>query len=343
MKNSIFLFTDIEGSTTLWEKFPERMRGALAQHDLVLRGIIEGRTGRVSRTVGVSFFALSPGAGEAVAAAADLQPRLLAEPWTEVVESLRVRIAIHAAPAESREGDSLGPTLNRLARILASAHGGQIVLSKAVVDLLGSRLRATAKLIDLGEHRLRDLVRPEHIFQYIERGLREDFPLLRSLSAFAHNLPGQLTSFIGRETEVAEIKHLISRTRLLTLTGSGGNGKTRLALQTAAEMVDHFANGVWFVDMAAVLDSTLIATTVSTTLRLREQAGQTVLETLVAFLRDKRLLLILDNCEQVVSGCAVLADRLLKAGPDLHILVTSREGLGISGETTWRGPSLPVP
>jgi len=343
MKNSIFLFTDIEGSTTLWEKFPERMRGALAQHDLVLRGIIEGRNGRVFKTVGDSFFAVFPAADDAVAAATDVQHRLLAEPWTEVGESLRVRIAIHTGPAESRDGDYFGPTLNRLARILASAHGGQIVLSKAVVDLLGSRLRATAKLIDLGEHRLRDLVRPEHIFQYIERGLREDFPLLRSLSAFAHNLPGQLTSFIGRETDVAEIKHLISRTRLLTLTGSGGNGKTRLALQTAAEMVDHFANGVWFVDMAAVLDSTLIATTVATTLRLREQPGQTMLEALIAFLRGKRLLLIFDNCEQIVSACAVLAEKLLKACPELHILATSREALAVAGETTWRVPSLPVP
>jgi len=343
MKNSIFLFTDIEGSTTLWEKFPERMRGALAQHDLILRGTIEARTGRVFKTVGDSFFAVFPAAGDAVAAAADLQHRLLAETWTEVGESLRVRIAIHAGPAESRDGDYFGPTLNRLARILASAHGGQIVLSKAVVDLLGSRLRATAKLIDLGEHRLRDLVRPEHIFQYIERGLREDFPLLRSLSAFAHNLPGQLTSFIGRETEVAEIKHLISRTRLLTLTGSGGNGKTRLALQTAAEMVDHFANGVWFVDMAAVLDSTLIATTVATALRLREQPGQTMLEALIAFLRGKRLLLIFDNCEQIVTACAVLAEKLLKACPELHIFATSREALAVAGETTWRVPSLPVP
>src|SRR3989475_2951200 len=343
MKTSIFLFTDIEGSTTLWEKFPERMSGALGQHGLVLRGIVEGRNGRAFKTVGDSSFAVFPAGDDAVAAATDVQHRLLAEPWTEVGESLRVRMLFHPGPADSRVGDYFGLTLNRLARILASAHGGQIVLSKAVVDLLGSRLRATAKLIDLGEHRLRDLIRPEHIFQYVERGLREDFPLLRSLSAFAHNLPGQLTSFIGRETEVAEIKHLISRTRLLTLSGAGGNGKTRLALQTAAEMVDHFANGVWFVDMAAVLDPTLIPTTVSTTLRLREQAGQTVLETLVAFLRDKRLLLILDNCEQVVSGCAVLADKLLKACPDLHILATSREGLGIAGETTWRVPSLPVP
>src|SRR5947207_580877 len=304
MKDSIFLFTDIEGSTTLWERLPERMRGALARHDLLLREIIEGHNGRVFKTVGDSFFALFPAADDAVAAAADAQHQILAEPWTEVGESLCVRMAIHAGPAESRDGDYFGPTLNRVARMLASAHGGQIVLSKAVVDLLGPRLPGTAKLIDLGEHRLRDLVRPEHIFQYSERGLRQDFPMLRSLSAFVHNLPQQLTSFVGREIEVSEIKHLISRTRLLTLTGSGGNGKTRLALQTAAEMVDQFANGVWFVDMAAVLDPTLTATTVATTLRLREQPGQTMLETLVAFLRGKRLLLIFDNCEQIVSACA---------------------------------------
>src|SRR5881296_334727 len=343
MRDGIFLFTDIEGSTTLWERFPERMRGALARHDHILRRIIEGHSGRVFKTVGDSFFAVFPAAHDAVAAAADSQHQILAQPWTETGDPLRVRMAIHVGPAESRDGDYFGPTLNRVARMLASAHGGQIVLSKAIVDLLGTRLRDTAKLIDLGEHRLRDLVRPEHIFQYTERGLREEFPLLRSLSAFAHNLPEQLTSFVGRETEVAEIKHLISRTRLLTLSGAGGNGKTRLALQTAAEMVDHFANGVWFVDMAAVLDPTLIATTVAMTLRLRKQAGQTMLETLVAFLRGKRLLLILDNCEQVVSGCAVLADKLLKACPDLHILATSREGLGIAGETTWRVPALAVP
>ena len=343
MRDGIFLFTDIEGSTTLWERFPEDMRGALARHDIMLRRIIEGNNGRVFKTVGDSFLAVFPTAHDAVAAAADSQHQILAQSWKEIGDPLRVRMAIHAGPAESRDGDYFGGTLNRAARMLASAHGGQIVLSKAVVDLLGNRLRDTGKLIDLGEHRLRDLVRPEHIFQYTELGLREDFPLLRSLSAFAHNLPEQLTSFVGRETEVAEIKHLISGTRLLTLSGAGGNGKTRLALQTAAEMVDHFANGVWFVDMAAVLDPTLIPTTVATTLRLREQTGQTMLETLVAFLRDKRLLLILDNCEQVVNGCAVLADKLLKACPDLHILATSREGLGIAGETTWRVPSLPVP
>src|SRR5438093_85108 len=343
MRDGIFLFTDIEGSTTLWERFPERMRGALARHDLILRGIIEGHNGRVFKTVGDSFFAVFPAAHDAVAAAADSQHQILAQPWTEIDGPLRVRMAIHAGLAESRDGDYFGPTLNRVARMLASAHGGQIVLSRAVVDLLGTQLRDTAKLIDLGEHRLRDLVRPEHIFQYTERGLREDFPLLRSLSAFAHNLPEQLTSFVGRETEVAEIKHLISGTRLLTLSGAGGNGKTRLALQTAAEMVDHFANGVWFVDMAAVLDPTLIATTVAMTLRLRKQAGQTMLETLVAFLRGKRLLLILDNCEQIVSACAVLAEKLLKACPELHILATSREALAVAGETTWRVPSLPVP
>jgi predicted ATPase/Tfp pilus assembly protein PilF len=202
---------------------------------------------------------------------------------------------------------------------------------------------AEAALTDLGEHRLRDLVRPEQIFQYNGTGLRHDFPLLRSLSAFAHNLPEQLTSFIGRDLELAEVKHLLSRTRLLTLSGSGGSGKTRLALQAAADVVDRFTNGVWFVDMATVVDPSLIATTVATTLRLREQPGHTMLETLISFLREKRFLLILDNCEQIVSACAELADKLLRACPDLQILATSREGLGIAGETTWRVPSLAIP
>jgi predicted ATPase/class 3 adenylate cyclase len=343
MLDQTFLFTDIEGSTTLWERFPERMRGALERHDSILRTIIEGHNGCVFKTIGDSFCAVFSSPHDAIAAAAAAQHNIAAQAWEEIGEPIRVRMAIHSGPAEARDGDYFGPTLNRTARILASAHGGQIVLSKAVADPLADRLPDSAKLIDLGEHRLRDLVRPEHIFQYSENGLRDDFPLLRSLSAFAHNLPEQLTSFVGRETELAEIKHLLSRTRLLTLSGSGGNGKTRLALQAAAEMVDQFTNGVWFVDMATVLDPTLIATMVATTLRLREQSGQAILETLVAFLRDKRLLLILDNCEQIVSACAELAEKLLKTCPDLRILATSREGLGIVGETTWRVPSLPTP
>jgi predicted ATPase/class 3 adenylate cyclase len=343
MLDQTFLFTDIEGSTKLWEQFPERMRVALARHDSILRGVIEGQGGTVFKTVGDSFCAVFPAVHDAVQAAATAQHQITAEAWEEIGEPIRVRIAIHTGPAEARDGDYFGPTMNRVARILASAHGGQIVLSELAVDLAAGKLPPLSKLIDLGEHRLKDLIRPERIFQYSEPGLREDFPLLRSLSAFAHNLPEQLTSFVGREAEVAEIKHLLSRTRLVTLSGSGGSGKTRLALQAAAEMVDQFTNGVWFVDMAAVLDPALIATTVATTLRLREQPGHSMSETLTAFLRDKRLLLILDNCEQIVNACAVLADNLLKSCPDLHVLATSREGLGIAGETTWRVPSLATP
>lgn len=343
MLDRTFLFTDIEGSTTLWERFPERMRSALARHDSILREVIEHNHGSVFKTVGDSFCAVFSSAHEAVMASADAQRALAQETWEGIDEPIRVRMAIHAGPAEARDGDFFGQTLNRVARILASAHGGQIVLSKAAKESLGDLIPPGTTLIDLGEHRLRDLVRPEQIFQYNEPGLRHDFPLLRSLSAFANNLPEQLTSFIGREMELAEVKHLLSRTRLLTLSGSGGSGKTRLALQVAADVVDRFTNGVWFVDMATVVDPTLIATTVAATLRLREQSGHTMLETLVAFLREKRFLLILDNCEQIVTACAELADRLLRACPDLQILATSREGLGITGETTWRVPSLGIP
>jgi predicted ATPase/class 3 adenylate cyclase len=343
MQDWTFLFTDIEGSTKLWEQFPERMRSALARHDSILRRVIEGHGGTVFKTVGDSFCSTFPTVSDALRAAAAAQHEIVRERWEEIGEPISVRMAIHIGPAEARDGDYFGQTMNRVARILSSAHGGQILLSKPAVDLIDGGLPPKSKLSDLGEHRLKDLICLEHIFQYTEPGLREDFPLLHSLSAFAHNLPEQLTTFVGRETEVAEIKHLLSRTRLVTLSGSGGNGKTRLALQVAAEMVDQFANGVWFVDMASVLDPTLIATMVATTLRLREQPGQTMSETLTAFLRDKRLLLILDNCEQIVGACAQLADRLLKSCHDLHILATSREGLGISGETTWRVPSLPTP
>ncbi|PYS50129.1 MAG: adenylate/guanylate cyclase domain-containing protein [Acidobacteria bacterium] len=343
MLDRTFLFTDIEGSTTLWERFPERMRGALAHHDSLLRTAIEGHGGDVFKTVGDSFCAVFPNSVDAVRAAAAGQHQIGAEAWEGIDEPIRVRMAIHTGPAEARDGDYFGPTLNRVARILAAGHGGQILLSKAATDLFRDHLASTADLIDLGEHRLKDLVRPEHIFQYGEPGLCKEFPLLRSLSAFAHNLPEQLTSFIGRETELAEIKQLLSRTRLLTLSGSGGSGKTRLALQTAAESVDRFTNGVWFVDMAPVLDPDLLPSALATGLRLREQFGQTISETLVAFLQNKRMLLILDNCEQVVSACAELAEKLLRNCPGLHILATSREGLGIAGEITWRVPSLPIP
>src|SRR5207244_6898857 len=229
--------------------------------------------------VGDSFCAVFPATCDAVSAAAAAQHEIGSQNWEEIGEPIRVRMAIHRGPAEARDSDYFGPTMNRVARILASAHGGQIVLSKPAVDSLRDALPASAKLIDLGEHRLKDLIRPARIFQYVEPGLREEFPLLRSLSAFAHNLPEQLTSFVGRETELAEIKHLLSRARLLTLLGSGGNGKTRLAMQAAADMVDQFRNGVWIVDMATVLDPTLIAPMVGAALRLREQPGQTMLET----------------------------------------------------------------
>ena len=336
-------FTDIEGSTTLWERFPEPMRNALARHDLVLRQVIERHNGSVFKTVGDSFCAVFPSVYDALTASAAAQRSLSQEIWVGLDEPIRVRMAIHLGPAEARDGDFFGQTLNRVARMLAAAHGGQIVLSKAAKDSMGDRLPDEGSLIDLGEHRLRDLVRPEQIFQYNEPGLHQDFPLLRSLSAFAHNLPEQLTSFIGREIELADIKHLLVRTRLLTLSGSAGSGKSRLALQAAADIVDRFPNGVWLVDMALVTDAQLIATTVATTLRLREATRTTMLETLIAFLREKQFLLILDNCEQVVNACADLADNLLKACPDLYILATSREGLGIAGETTLCVGSLATP
>src|SRR6266852_8353447 len=211
MLDRTFLFTDIEGSTKLWEQFPERMRVALAWHDSILRSVIVGQRGTVFKTVGDSFCAVFSTVHGALRAAATAQHQISAEAWEEIGEPIRVRIAIHTGPAEDRDGDYFGPTMNRVARILGAAHGGQVVVSKPAVDLAGDGLPESAKLIDLGEHRLRDLIRPERIFQYTEPGLREEFPLLRSLSAFAHNLPEQLTSFIGRETELAEIKQLLSR------------------------------------------------------------------------------------------------------------------------------------
>jgi predicted ATPase/class 3 adenylate cyclase/Tfp pilus assembly protein PilF len=343
MMNRTFLFTDIEGSTMLWERFPDRMKSALARHDTILRAAIENHGGRVFKTVGDSFCCVFPAPLDAILAAVAAQHEIAAEQWTGLAEPIRVRIAIHTGPAEARDSDYFGQTLNRVSRIMAAGHGGQILISESAAALLSDVLPQSGRLVDLGEHRLRDLINPEHIFQYCESGLQDEFPLIRSLSAFAHNLPEQLTSFIGREPELAEIRYLLARGRLLTLTGSGGSGKTRLALQAAAEAMDGFANGVWFVDVATVVDGDMLPGAVASDLHLRKQAGLTVLETLAAFLRDKRMLLILDNCEHIVSACAELANMLLKSCPELHILTTSRERLGVAGEITWRVPSLPLP
>jgi predicted ATPase/class 3 adenylate cyclase len=339
-----FLFTDIEGSTRLWEQHPEPMRAALARHDVLAEALIDQHAGTLvkSRGEGDSLFAVFARPTDALAAAGALQQALVAEPWP-VETPLRVRLALHTGEADQRGGDFYGAAVNRCARLRAVGHGGQVLLSQATADPVREHLPAGTSLRDLGSHRLKDLQQPERIFQLLHPALPADFPPLRSLEAFAHNLPRQLTTFIGREPQMAEVKQLLATTSLLTLTGSGGCGKTRLALQVAAELLEEYADGVWLVELAALADPALLPQTVAAALGLREEPNRPLTATLVDYLRPKSLLLVLDNCEHLLTACAQLADTLLRAAPHLRVLASSREGLGIAGELTYRVPSLSLP
>jgi class 3 adenylate cyclase len=337
-----FLFTDIEGSTKLWERLPEAMKSALACHDLLMRRAITTNGGMVFKTVGDAFCAAFPTATEAVAAALDAQRFLQTEPW-EGTGPIRVRMALHAGAAEIRDADYFGPPLNRTARLLAIAHSGQTLLSQAAYELARDALPEATSLRDLGTHRLKDLQRPEHVYQLLHPDLPVDFPPLNSLDIHSHNLPLQPTRFIGREQEMATVRELLAGTRLLTLVGTGGCGKTRLALQVAADQVEAYPDGVWLVELASLQDSTRVAQAVATVVGVREEPGRPLLQTLLEATRGKRLLLLLDNCEHLIEAAASLATELLRSCPHVHLLVTSREGLGIAGETVWRVPSLSVP
>jgi predicted ATPase/class 3 adenylate cyclase len=339
-----FLFTDIEGSTQLWEQDPEAMRQALARHDVLLSERIQRHGGLVvkSRGEGDSLFAVFTCATEALSAACALQRSLLAESWPTPTP-LRVRVAVHTGEAERRDEDYYGPALNRCARLRAAAHGGQVLLSRATQELVRDHLPVGVSLRDLGSHRLKDLQLPEQIFQLLHHDLPANFPPLRSLEAFAHNLPRQLTRFIGREREMAEVKRLLATTALLTLTGAGGCGKTRLSLQVAADLLEEYADGVWLVELAALTDPALVLQTVASTLGVREERARPLAQTLVDHLRSKSLLLVLDNCEHLLAACAELVEALLRSCSSLCILASSRESLGIAGETSYQVPSLSLP
>ena len=337
-----FLFTDIEGSTKLWEQHPDAMRDALVRHNAILRNVIEAHDGFVFKTVGDGFYAVFADAADAVAATGDVQSALLKEQWLTPTP-LRVRTALHTGDAELHEGDYYGTAVNRCARLLSVAHPGQVLLSLATEEKVRNATPAGATLRDLGLHRLRDLTRPERIFQLVHPNLPDDFPPLRSLEAFTHNLPTQLTSFVGRESEMEEVKRLLSNARLLTLIGTGGCGKTRLSLQVAADLIEAYEDGVWLVELAALTDSALVPQAVASALGVREEPNRSLTATLIDYLKSRHLLLLLDNCEHLIDACAQLADVLLRACPNLQILATSREVLGIAGETIWRVPSLSLP
>lgn len=335
------LFTDIEGSTKLWEAHGDGMRKSLPRHDALIKKAVEDNGGSVFKTVGDGFFCAFPAPGAAVEAALQMQVAIHKADWQ--VPDLRVRCAIHTGTVESRGGDYFGLTLSRAARMLNASYGGQTLLSEASKALIDSKLPEGAILYDHGPQRLRDLERAEHLFELRHPSIPVDVQGLRSMNELPNNLPEQVTSFVGREELIERVTDSLDRGRLVTLTGSGGSGKTRLALQVAQTVLDSFADGVWFADFSTVTDPSLAVKAVATALNLREQAGSTLQENLIEFAERRSLLLIFDNCEHVVDACSLLADALLKACPKVKVLATSREALGIAGELNIKVPSLRVP
>lgn len=340
-----FLLGDVEGSVRLWEADRQSMSIVAKRLDLLVSEVVEAHGGvrPVEQGEGDSFVLAFGRAAEAVACALALQRATANEPWPGGLD-LRIRMALNTGDAQLRDGGNYaGQAINRCARIRALAHGGQTLLSRSTYEVAADHVPDGVTLKDLGEHRLRDLARPERIYQLSHPDLPNDFPSLRSLAALPNNLPQQLTSFIGRQQEMAEITRLIATTRALTLTGAGGSGKTRLAIQVAAELVEVFPGGVWWVELAPVSDPALVPGAVCSVLSMRQVPGEDVAETLARNVGDRRLLIILDNCEHLIAACAALASALLRRCPAVVLLATSREPLGLDGETAYRVPSLPFP
>lgn len=315
------------------------MGAALARHDELIRTSAEEQGGYVFKTVGDSFCVAFHTPQSAVLAAVSAQRALVSEDWSEI-GSLTVRMGIHTGVAEYRGGDYFGGTLNRAARIEAAAHGGQILLSQVTVDLLEDEHFGVAVFKSLGNHRLRNLDRPEHLFQAGVPGLRDIFPPPKSMEILPNNLPVQSTSFIGRDREMETIRHLFERTSLLTLIGTGGTGKTRLSLEVGARLINDFAAGVWLVEFAPISDPTRIVEVIMTVLGVREEADQLPKNTLINSLREREILLIFDNCEHLLAATSSMAAELLRNCPRLKILATSRHSLGIAGEQTFSVPPL---
>ncbi|MFL7871259.1 MAG: adenylate/guanylate cyclase domain-containing protein [Anaerolineales bacterium] len=353
-----FLFTDIENSTPMWEKYPEAMKSALAKHDSILKEAIESNSGQIIKTTGDGVHAVFSTAIDAVKASLDAQREFQTSEAPTNSEtsdvSLRVRMGIHTGEAELRDGDYYGSTLNRAARIMSIGHGRQILISDITLQVAREHFLKEISILDLGLHHLKGLNRPEQIYQLNAPGLQQEFPPLKSLSQATNNLPTQLSSFIGRERELAEAKSRlfpppdgrgvrVEGPRLLTLIGPGGTGKTRLSIQLGSQMISTFKDGVWLVEFAPISDPSLIMQTIASAFDIREISG-TPLQVLVHdYLREKQLLLILDNCEHLVEASAQVADELLHIAPKVKIVASSREALGITGETVYRVPSLSLP
>jgi predicted ATPase/class 3 adenylate cyclase/DNA-binding CsgD family transcriptional regulator len=330
------VLADVEGSTRLWETQPGEMTAAIARLNQVVSDLIAAHDGvrPVEQGEGDSFVAAFARASDAVACALELQRAPLAP--------IRLRIGVHTGEVQLRdEGNYAGPTINRTARLRDLAHGGQTVLSGATEDMVVDSLPAGAWLTDLGTHPLRDLPRPERVVQLCHPDLRNDFPPLRTADfVVVHNFPVQLTSFVGRGAQMTDLEKLLVDNRLVTLTGAGGAGKTRLAVEIAARIAPEFRDGVWYVDLAPVTHPGVVPVTVARTLGLPDQPGRSTMDTLLRFVRDRQMLVVLDNCEHLLDASAELVVALLGATPGLTLLATSREPIGAGGEVSWRVPSL---
>jgi predicted ATPase/class 3 adenylate cyclase len=338
-----FLFTDIEGSTKLSQQHPDAMPVLLARHNQILHQAIEAQNGYVFQIVGDSFSAAFHSASDSLNAALNAQRVLQNESW--IPTPIKVRMGIHTGTAQLNDDNQYSgyATLAFTQRIMSAGHGGQILLSGATRELVRDGLPTNTELSDLGEKRLKDLLRPEHLYQLNILGLPTVFPPLKTLDSFPNNLPPQLTSFIGRENEIAEVKQELESHRLVTLTGSGGTGKTRLSLQVAADLLEKFDHGVWFIELAPLTDPDLIPQTILSDIGISEQPNKTPLEILKEYLHEKKILIMLDNCEHLVTASAQVVNTLLNAAPNLKVLASSREALGVKGEASYPVPSLSLP
>jgi predicted ATPase/class 3 adenylate cyclase len=338
-----FLFTDIEGSTRRWERFRDAMGEAVALHDRLIAAAIAEAGGTLIKRTGDGACAAFATAADALRAAASIQHRMAAADFS-AVDGLRVRIGVHIGPAEARDGDFFGPTLNRCARIMGIGHGGQVLMSTAAAEAADDALHATGfGLRSLGAHRLKDLTEAEELYQLTGPALDDLFPALRSLDARPNNLPIHASSFIGRERDLAALQDMLARHRLVTLLGPGGIGKTRLSLQIGADRLDRFADGVWFLELAPLGEDAQIGEALARLFGIRAEGGRPVIETVAATLRQRTLLLIIDNCEHLIEGAAQVVATLLRACRGVVVLASSRMKLGVAGEQCYPVPPLDAP
>ena len=337
-----FLFTDIEGSTKLAQQFPNQWESFRARHHFILQTAMDSHNGYVFQIIGDAFCVAFHTASDGLNAAIQAQRNLQSEDWGDT--PIRVRMGLHTGSAELRGTDYRGYlTMAKVQRIMSLAYGGQVLVSNTSASLLHHELPAGVVLRDLKEHRLKGLPELERLWQMVAPGVQGDFPPLQSLNEIPNNLPVQLTTFIGREKEVEQIKKRIEKNRLVTLTGSGGVGKTRLSIRVASELLEKYPNGVWMVELAPITDPELVPQTVCSTLDVTPQGNTSALTVLTDYLKPKKTLLVVDNCEHLIDACAQFCETLLHACPQLQIIASSREALGIEGENAFRVPSLSLP